>query len=62
MESPRGQVLAPIMFATYINDITEGLTSYMSMFADDTKIMRRLAKEEDCITLGQDLDRISEWS
>ncbi len=61
---PQGSVLAPIMFAIYmyINDMTEGVTSYMTIFADDAKIMRRVAKEEDCISLGQDLDRISKWS
>jgi len=50
------------MFAIYINDMTEGVTSYMNMFADDAKLMRRMTKEDDCVSLNQDLDRINEWS
>ncbi len=32
------------------------------MFADDIKIMRKVAYEEDYVTLNQDLERVSEWS
>ena len=59
---PQGSVLAPIMFVIYINDMTEGVTSYMNMFADDAKILRRVRNEEDCVALNQDLERVSEWS
>ncbi len=38
----------PIMFSIYVNDMTDGVTSYMTMFADDAKIMRRVINEEDC--------------
>ncbi len=34
----------------------------MNMFADNAKIMRKVANEEDCMALNQDLERISEWS
>ncbi len=51
---PQGSVLAPIMFAIYINDMTEGITSYISMFADDAKLLREITKEEDCIALNKD--------
>ena len=37
---PQGSVLAPIMFQIYVNDMQCGVTSYMNMFADDTKLMR----------------------
>ena len=59
---PQGSVLAPVMFAIYINDMTEGITSYMNLFADDAKIMRRIANEGDCETLNQDLEKIKDWS
>ncbi len=59
---PQESVLAPTVWNIYKNDMTEGVTSYMNMFAADTKIMGRVANEEDCAALNQGLDRISEWS
>ena len=59
---PQGSVLAPIMFAIYVNDIDEGVNSYMSLFADDAKILRKVQNEEDCSLLQRDLDKIWEWS
>ncbi len=53
-------MLAPIMFAVYVSDMTEGVESYMSLFADDAKIMRRLKNEEDCNLLQ--MDKVWEWS
>ena len=59
---PQGSVLAPIMFLTYVNDMMDGVRSYASMFADDTKIMRQIKSLEDCVTMQEDLDKIFEWS
>ena len=59
---PQGSVLGPIMFLIYVNDMTAGLRSYMNMFADDAKIMRRVKNMEDCDKLQEDIDRIFEWS
>ncbi len=41
--------------------MADGVTSYMTMFADDAKVMRRVINEEDCAVLSQDLVRINEW-
>ena len=59
---PQGSVLAPVMFAIYINDMTEGISSYMNLFADDAKLMRKITKREDCDALNQDLNKIKDWS
>ena len=59
---PQGSVLAPIMFMVYINDIVEGVNSYMNLFADDAKLLRRVKKREDGEMLQKDLDNILEWS
>ena len=37
---PQGTVLGPLMFLTYINDITSDLTSQMKLFADDVLLFR----------------------
>lgn len=59
---PQGSVLGPLMFVIYVNDMVEGIDSYVSLFADDAKIMRRIENIESCEQLQQDLDRIYEWS
>ena len=59
---PQGSVLAPVMFLIYINDMPEGVRSYMSMFADDAKLMKKVKDKEDCEDLQRDLDKVYEWS
>ena len=59
---PQGSVLAPVMFLVYINDLTEGVTSYMNMFADDAKVQRKITDEESTKALQSDLDKIHGWS
>ena len=36
----QGSVLAPITFLVYVNDMIEGVSSYISLFADDAKKMK----------------------
>ena len=59
---PQGSVLGPIMFMIYVNDMPIGVHSYMNMFADDAKVMRRIRNEEDCNRLQEDLNKIYDWS
>ena len=59
---PQGSLLGPIMFLIYINDMPARAKSYMSMFTDDAKIMRRIRNVEDCNMLQEDLNRIYNWS
>ena len=37
---PQEFVLALMMFLVYVNDMTEGEISYISLFADDAKKMK----------------------
>ena len=59
---PQGAVLAPLMFLVYINDMPEGVKSYMSLFADDAKVLKPIKNEESCRELQEDLNRLHEWS
>lgn len=62
MGSPKGSVLAPIMFVVYINDMVENVSSYVSLFVDDAKFTRRVKGTEDCEELQRDIDKVWEWS
>ena len=59
---PQGSVLGPVMFGVYVNDMVEGIDSYINLFADDAKVMRRVKDEDDCRKLQEDLGKIDEWS
>ena len=59
---PQGTVLGPLMFLTYINDITLDLTSQIKLFADDALLFRPIKSEKDCKSLQKDLNALETWS
>ncbi len=59
---PQRSVLALVMFVMYINDMPGEITSYISLLADDTKLLRKTEKEEDCTAFQHDLKKNWEWS
>ena len=59
---PQGSVLGPALFLLYINDITEGITSPMRLFADDSVIYRAIKTQKDLKTLHHDLQKVFEWA
>ena len=60
---PQGSVLGPLLFVLFINDISNGVSpgTYICLFADDTKIWRRMNSEEDCAILQNDIDNLYNW-
>ena len=46
----------------YINDIAEGVTSQMRMFADDSIVYRQIHTPADHFTLASDLNKLLSWA
>ena len=59
---PQGTVLGPLLFILYINDIGEGTSSIIRLFADDALIYRKISSTPDAATLQKDLNTLLEWS
>ena len=55
---PQGSVLVPVMFTVFINDMAENITIYVSLFADDAKLLHTVKTIGDCKELQNDLDKI----
>ena len=55
-------MLGPTLFILYINDMPSAVSSSVKIFADDTKIYRKVAEEGDRSRLQDDLDAVAAWS
>ena len=55
-------MLGPTLFLLYINDLDEGICSWILKFADDTKIFGTFRNFEDNGVLQADLDRLVQWA
>ena len=52
---PQGTVLGPLLFLMYVNNLPDGLTSDVCLFADDCVVYRPVSSTSDCEKLQQDL-------
>lgn len=52
--------MAPLLFLIYVNDLSERVSSYISMFADDAKMTRNVKIEEDCRSYRKTLGKLQE--
>ena len=60
---PQGSVLGPLLFLVLIGDINKDVAaSYLSSFADDTRVGKAITSEDDVKLLQADLESIYRWS
>ena len=59
---PQGSVLGPTLFIAFVNDMPNVVDSSIKIFADDTKLFRKVPTTQDRRLLQNDLDAIAEWS
>ena len=60
---PQGSVLGPLLFITYINNVTSVVSteSELSLFADDIALYRIIKSAADYVQLQTDIDSISSF-
>ena len=57
--------VGPLLFVIFINDLPEIVVSPMFIFAEDTKLMKRVRSRKDSILLQRrtlDMDCMPKWS
>ena len=59
---PQGSVLGPILFVIYINDLPDVIQCFIKLFADDSKLYRRVSKIEHVEILQSCLNRTVTWA
>lgn len=62
---PQGSILGPLLFLTYINDLTNcsfSTGSQLLMFADDLLLFKPIKNASDYVAFQNDINIISNWS
>ena len=60
---PQRLVLGPLLFLTYINDLSHDISSICKMFADNTSLFSKVKDSNLSLSdLNYDLETINQWA
>jgi hypothetical protein len=59
--APQGNVLGPLLFLAYVNDIWRDIKLKIRLFADDCIIYIKILNIKGVEKLQTDLDRLGDW-
>ena len=58
---PQGAILGPLFFLIYINHLTDGTSSIVKLFADDTSLFSVVQNKSNSTSqLNNDLNKVSD--
>ena len=60
---PQGSVIGPLLFLILIGDIDQNVAhSFLTSFADDTRLLREVKGVQDASSLQTDLEHVYQWA